>query len=83
MLDSWCSLLAMDMKKLRERVSKRPEEIAVALNVAVSTVWNWESGKHEPRLPLTGIPKFLETYQCTLDEAIAAAQSSRSKYLGE
>ncbi|ABW32998.1 helix-turn-helix domain-containing protein [Acaryochloris marina] len=73
----------MDMKQLRERLNKRPEEIAVELNVALSTVRNWESGRHEPRLPISEIPQFLKTYQCSLDDAIAAAAASHKKFHGK
>ena len=73
----------MDMKKLRERVKKRPETIASELNVALSTVRNWESGRHEPRLPLTQIPDFLKAYDCTLEEAIAAAMGSYAQFHGK
>ena len=61
-------------------MNKRPEQIAVDLDVALSTVRNWESGRHEPRLPISEIPKFLEVYECTLEEAINAAKASTQKY---
>jgi putative transcriptional regulator len=70
----------MNMKQLRERVNKRPEQIAVDLDVTLSTVRNWESGRHEPRLLISEIPKFLAVYQCTLEEAIDAAKASHQKY---
>lgn len=73
----------MDMKQLRQRLKKSPEEIAVALSVTVSTVRNWESGRHEPRLPISDIPKFLDAYQCSLDDAIAAAAESHKKFHGD
>ena len=68
---------AMDMKELRENSGKRVELIAGILEISASTVWNWEQGKHEPRLPLTAIPKFLEVYNCSLDEAIEATIESQ------
>jgi putative transcriptional regulator len=70
----------MDMKQLRERINKRPEQIAVDLEVTLSTVRNWESGRHEPRLPISEIPKFLAVYECTLEEAIDAAKASTQKH---
>ena len=72
--------LGMNMKQLRERLKKRPEHIAIELGVSVSTVWNWESGKHEPRLPISLVPQLLESYQCSLEEVIKSAQESVRQY---
>ena len=67
----------MDMKQLRENSGKRVEMIAGILEISASTVWNWEQGKHEPRLPLSAIPKFLDVYNCSLEEAIEATTESQ------
>lgn len=70
----------MDMKQLREKVGLRSVDVASKLGIAESTVRNWDTGRHSPRLPIEEVPKFLEVYQCTLEEAIKAAQNSRRKF---
>lgn len=70
----------MDMKQLREKAGLRTVDVASKLGIAESTVRNWDIGRHEPRLPISDIPKFLEVYQCTLDEAMTAAKESRKKF---
>ncbi len=65
------------MKQLREKSGKRAEEIAAILALSVSTVRNWEQGKHEPRFPITEIPRFLEAYDCSLEDAIHATEESK------
>ncbi len=70
----------MDMKQLREKAGLRTVDVASKLGIAESTVRNWDIGRHTPRLPIEDIPKFLEVYGCTLDEAITAARESRKKF---
>ncbi|MFN6497945.1 MAG: helix-turn-helix domain-containing protein [Nostoc sp. DedQUE01] len=70
----------MDMKGLRERAGLRTVDVASRLGIAESTVRNWDIGRHTPRLPIEEIPKFLEVYQCTLEEVIEAAKESKKKF---
>lgn len=70
----------MDMKQLREKAGLRTVDVASKLGIAESTVRNWDIGRHTPRLPIEDIPRFLEAYQCTLEEAIKAAKESRRKF---
>ena len=70
---------AVDMKQLRERAGLSPEAVAVALQVAVSTVRNWESGHSEPRPGVISLPRYLEVYKCSLGELVEAAQESKQK----
>jgi transcriptional regulator with XRE-family HTH domain len=72
--------MAMDMKQLRERLNKRVEHIAIELDIATSTVWNWEKGRHEPRIPISLVPKLLKAYECSLEEVINSAQESVKQY---
>lgn len=72
--------VAMDMKQLRERLNKRAEHIAIELDVSISTVWNWESGRHEPRIPISLVPKLLDAYDCSLEDVIESAQESVKQY---
>jgi transcriptional regulator with XRE-family HTH domain len=62
----------MNMKDLRQRAGKRPEEVAVAVGVAVSTVHNWDQGKTVPRMTPAGMAKLMEVYGCTFEELVAA-----------
>ncbi|WP_414756569.1 helix-turn-helix domain-containing protein [Anabaena sp. CCY 9910] len=70
----------MDMKELRERAGLRTVDVASRLGIAESTVRNWDIGRHTPRLPIEDIPKFLEVYQCTLEEVVEAAKESKKKF---
>ena len=70
----------MDMKQLREKVGLRSVDVASKLGIAKSTVRNWDTGRHSPRLPIEEVPKFLQVYQCTLEQAIKAAQNSRRNF---
>jgi putative transcriptional regulator len=62
----------MNMKELRIRSGKRPEEIAVELGVAISTIRNWEQLKNAPRMTPKGLRLLMEVYGCTFDELIEA-----------
>ncbi|NEO88657.1 MAG: helix-turn-helix domain-containing protein [Spirulina sp. SIO3F2] len=65
----------MNMKELRERVDKRPEQIAVELGVAVSTVHNWDQLRTVPRMTPAGIANVMRVYRCTLDELVEAEEA--------
>ena len=62
----------MNMKQLRLRTGKRAEEIAVELNVAVSTVRNWDQLKTVPRMTPIGLQQLMKVYECTFDELVQA-----------
>jgi transcriptional regulator with XRE-family HTH domain len=68
----------MNMKELRRRSGKRPEDIAVEVGVSVSTVNNWDQGKTSPRMTPMGIARLMRAYGCTFDE-LMAAESERCK----
>ena len=70
----------MDMKHLREKAGLRSLDVASKLGIAESTVRNWDIGRHSARLPIEESPEFLKVYQCTLEEAIEAAKSSKKKF---
>ena len=63
------------MKQLRERTGKRPEEVAVELGVAVSTVNNWDQLRTVPRMTPSGLRKVMEVYGCSFEELIAAEEA--------
>ena len=62
----------MNMKQLRLRTGKRAEEVAVELNVAVSTVRNWDQLKNVPRMTPMKLQQLMEVYNCTFDELLQA-----------
>lgn len=66
----------MNMKDLRLRAGKKPEEIAVELGVAVSTVHNWDQLRTVPRMTAKGFQKLMQVYQCSFEE-LAEAQGER------
>ena len=58
----------MDMKKLRQKAGIRAEEVAVSLEIALSTIRNWEQGRTIPRLRADQFFKLLRLYNCTAEE---------------
>ena len=68
----------MNMKSLRLRAGKRAEEIAVELNVAVSTVRNWDQLVTMPRMTPAGLQRLMEVYGCTFEELVAAELEAKS-----
>ncbi|HCF26734.1 MAG TPA: XRE family transcriptional regulator [Cyanobacteria bacterium UBA11049] len=70
----------MNLKELREKANLRTMDVAVALNVAESSVRNWEHGRSIPSLKL-GKP-LAKLYKCTLEElcdAITANEGEKEK----
>ena len=66
------------MKKLRERVKLRTVDVAYHLNVAESTVRNWEHGRTIPKLRLDQFSQLLQLYSCTFEELEQAMKESMS-----
>ena len=62
----------MNMKQLRKRSSKRPEDIASELGVAISTVRNWEQLKNAPRMTPKGLQQLMLVYDCSFEELLEA-----------
>ncbi|MDJ0579066.1 helix-turn-helix transcriptional regulator [Crocosphaera sp.] len=62
----------MNMKELRLRSGKRAEEVAVELDVAVSTIRNWEQLKNAPRMTPLKLQQLMDVYGCTFDELVEA-----------
>jgi DNA-binding transcriptional regulator YiaG len=61
---------------LRSRIGLSQQEIADALDVRISTVNGWEKGKSHPKLAPSQLKQMMLTYQCTLDELIAAFENN-------
>ena len=64
------------MKKLRERVKLRTVDVAYHLNVAESTVRNWEHGRTIPKLRLDQFSELLQLYGCSFEELEQAMKES-------
>lgn len=69
----------MDMRELREKANLSAEEAAFKLNVAHSTIRNWESGRTEPSLGVTKISQLLKLYECSFEELEQAVIESKAK----
>ncbi|MBP0021244.1 MAG: XRE family transcriptional regulator [Cyanobacteria bacterium SBLK] len=67
------------MKQLRERAKKRAEEIAVELNVAVSTVRNWDQLRNMPRMTPLSLKKLMAVYSCTFEELVEAEREMEGR----
>lgn len=73
----------MNMKELRERAKLTTVDVAYHLDVAESSVRNWDVGRTLPTFPINEVPKVLKLYQCSLDEITEAIEVSRSEFLAK
>lgn len=64
----------MNIKQLRQRVGKKVELIALELDVAVSTIHNWEQCRNIPRMTPMEMGEVMRVYQCTFDEFLQASR---------
>ena len=69
----------MDMKELREKAQLSAEGAAYKLDVAHSTIRNWESGRTEPSMGITKISQLLKLYNCSFEELEQAVIESKAK----
>lgn len=67
------------MKELRQAVKLKAEQVAVELDVSVSTVRNWEQGRTMPKLRLDQFCKLVRLYKCSPDELEKASMNSLAK----
>jgi len=73
-------LMDLDLRGLRERAGLKAEKVVYDLGIAMSTLRNWEQGKHQPTMTPEQTRRFLEVYNCTLEELESAVTASSSKY---
>jgi len=66
----------MDMKQLRERANLRTVDVAYHLNVAESTIRNWEHGRSIPKLRLDQFGDLLRLYSCSFEDLEQAMKES-------
>lgn len=64
----------MNMKDLRLRVKKKPEQVAVELGVACSTVHNWDTQRTTPRMTPSKMKQLMKVYKCTFEELVKAEE---------
>lgn len=65
------------MQTLRLNAGLTARFVAQSLDVAESTVRNWDKGRSEPRLKLGQVKKLIELYQCSLDDLLEAITNSQ------
>ncbi len=66
----------MNMKQFREKVGLRTIDVAYYLDIAESTVRNWEYGRTMPRLRADQFAQLCNLYKCSIDELAKASQES-------
>ncbi len=66
----------MNMKQLREHVGLRTIDVAYHLDIAESTVRNWEYGRTMPRLRADQFAHLCTLYKCSIDQLAKASQES-------
>lgn len=67
---------SMSIKQLRKRAGLKVEDVAATLDVAISTVGNWEQGRTIPRLRVDQTAKLLRLYNCTFEELEQAVKET-------
>lgn len=58
------------LKKYRESVGLTQRQVAIALDVTVTTVQNWESGRHVPRLTLNQTKILCDLLKVSLEDLV-------------
>lgn len=70
----------MEMKTLREQAQLRTIDVAYRLNVAESTVRNWDTGRTLPTLNPSEMLTLCQMYKISLEELAAIAISSHEEH---
>ena len=70
----------MDMKELRKQSGLKAEEVAVKINVSVSTVRNWEQGRTSPTLSVEQFVLLCQLYQCDINKLHQASKQSELEF---
>lgn len=66
-----------DLAWLRKKAGLTIKEVVICLDVADSTVRNWEKGRSVPKLSPSEYVKILELYSCTPKEFESATLLTR------
>jgi transcriptional regulator with XRE-family HTH domain len=70
----------MNMKELRQKAGLKAEEVALKLDIATSTVHNWEQGRTKPKLRVDQFALLCRLYQCGIDELNEASKQSELEF---
>ncbi len=70
------------MKQLRQQAGLRTIDVAYHLDIAESTVRNWEYGRTMPRLRADQFAQLCELYKCSIHKLAQASQNSQAEALG-
>ncbi|WP_448599223.1 helix-turn-helix transcriptional regulator [Thermoleptolyngbya sp.] len=62
--------LGEKLKRCREAVGVTQRQVAGVLDVTVTTVQNWESGRHIPRLTLHQTKALCDLLKVTLEDLV-------------
>ena len=74
------SILEVNLRELRERSGLRAEEVAAKLKIALSTLRNWEQGKHKPTMNPDQYYEVTQVYKCTYEEFRSAVNETIEGY---
>ena len=66
----------MNLKELRHKANKRAEEVAVLLDISISTVRNWEQGRTIPKLRIDQFEKLCKIYNCSFELLVIATKNT-------
>ena len=66
----------VNLKELRERSGLKAEQVAVQLGIALSTLRNWEQGKHRPTMNPDEYYAVTQVYKCTYEEFRSAVKET-------
>ncbi len=67
----------LTLAKLRERANLTQMKLAVALDVSITTISEWENGKTEPRLKHVRL--LIEVLGCTFEELCEAFDQAKRR----
>jgi DNA-binding XRE family transcriptional regulator len=74
---------SITVKDLRERKKLSRRKVAVALDVAETTILRWETGFSKPHLPLDKVKALMDLFSCDFETLYDAFELSESQYLSQ
>ncbi len=72
----------INMKQLREQAGLRTIDVAYHLDIAESTVRNWEYGRTMPRLRADQFAQLCGLYKCSIEQLAKASKESLDEAMG-
>lgn len=64
------------MQLLRNNAGLTAQAVAAELDVAESTVRNWDKGRTEPKLKIEQFDKLMKLYKCSFNDLLEAVRNS-------